>query len=144
MENEIYTEEARLEPIVKDHMDRIHEINQRSCKEHGIASMSVCCATDLLDKGAFIGGVTMAFHGSTQNQFEMLYQLVITCYNGLVAESNERYANILWNSFSKQVIAKKEHFSFGMVEFAEGLAEGLLKMLSEKDKDTEDSDENRE
>lgn len=139
-ENEIYTEKAKLEPIVKDHMDRIHEINQRLCKEHGIASLSVCCATDLLDKGAFIGGVTMAFHGSTKNKFEMLYQLVIACYNGLVEESDERYAKILWNSFSKQVIAQKEHFSFGMGEFAEG----LLEMLFEKDKDTEDSDENNE
>ena len=139
-ENEIYTEKAKLEPIVKDHMDRIHAINQRSCKEHGIASLSVCCATDLLDKGAFIGGVTMAFHGSTKNKFEMLYQLVLACYNGLVEESDERYAKILWNSFSKQVIARKEHFSFGMGEFAEG----LLGMLFEKAKDTEDSDENRE
>ena len=140
MENEIYTEKARLEPIVKDHMDRIHEISQKSCKEHGIASMSVCCATDLLDKGAYIGGVTMAFHGTTKNKFEMLYQLVKACYDGLIEESAEQYAKILWNSFSKQVIAREEHFSFGMGEFAEG----LLKMLSEKDKGTEDSDENRE
>lgn len=140
MENEIYTEKARLEPIVKDHMDRIHEINQKLCKEHGIASMSVCCATDFLDKGAFIGGVTMALHGTGKNKFEMLYQLVKACYDGLVEETAEKYAKILWNSFSKQVIARKEYFSFGMGEFAEG----LLEMLSEKDKDTEDSDENNE
>lgn len=137
-ENEIYTEKAKLEPIVKDHMDRIHEINQKLCKEHGIASMSVCCATDLLDKGAFIGGVTTAFHGSTKNKFEMLYQLVIACYNDLVEESVDRYAQMLWNSFSKQVVARKEYFQFGWSEFAEE----LLKEIGKKF--TEDSDENNE
>ena len=138
-ENEIYTEKAKLEPIVKDHMDRIHEINQRSCKEHGIASLSVCCATDLLDKGAFVGGVVMSFHGTARNKFEMLYQLVKVCYDDLIKDtSNESYAQMLWNSFSKQVVARKEHFQFGWSEFAEGLLKEIGKKFGE------DSDENNE
>ena len=139
MENEIYTEKAKLEPIVKDHMDRIHEINQKLCKEHGIASMSVCCATDLLDKGAFIGGVTMALHGSTRNKFEMLYQLVKVCYDNLIEDtSNKGYAEMLWNSFSKQVVARKEYFQFGWSEFAEELLKEIGKKFGE------DSDEDNE
>lgn len=139
MENEIYTEKARLEPIVKDHMDRIDAISKRVCKEHGLASMSVCCVTDLLDKGAFVGGVTVAFHGTSRNKFEMLYQLVKVCYDDLIEDtSNKGYAEMLWNSFSKQVVARKEHFQFGWSEFAEELLKEIGKKFGE------DSDEDNE
>lgn len=139
MEKDIQTEKEKLEPIVKDHMDRIDAIGKRVCKEHGLASMSVCCVTDLLDKDAFVGGVVMSFHGTARNKFEMLYQLAKVCYDDLIKDtSNESYAQMLWNSFSKQVVARKEYFQFGWSEFAEE----LLKEIGKKF--TEDSDENNE
>lgn len=139
MEKYIQTEKEKLETIVKDHMDRIDAIGKRVCKEHGLASMSVCCVTDLLDKDVFLGGVSMSFHGTARNKFEMLYQLVKVCYDDLIKDtSSEGYAQMLWNSFSKQVVARKEHFQFGWSEFAEELLKEIGKKFGE------DSDENNE
>lgn len=139
-EFDIEAKKDELTPVVKEHMGLIHEKSQKVLNENGLSTMTVCCVTDLLDKGAYLGGVTMSCTGTRRNRFEMLYQLVKTCYSELIKDTNEGYAKMLWNSFSKQVVNRVENFSFGMGEFAEG----LLEMLSEKDKDTEDSDENNE
>ena len=130
-EFDIEAKKDELTPVVKEHMGLIHEKSQ---------TMTVCCVTDLLDKGAYLGGVTMSCTGTRRNRFEMLYQLVKACYSELIKDTNEGYAKMLWNSFSKQVVNRVENFSFGMDEFA---AE-LLRVLSDKDKESEDSDENNE
>lgn len=139
-EFDIEAKKDELTPVVKEHMGLIHEKSQKVLNENGLSTMTVCCVTDLLDKGAYLGGVTMSCTGTRRNRFEMLYQLVKACYSELIKDTNEGYAKMLWNSFSKQVVNRVENFSFGMDEFA---AE-LLRVLSDKDKESEDSDENRE
>ena len=138
-EFDIEAKKDELTPVVKEHMGLIHEKSQKVLNENGLSTMTVCCVTDLLDKGAYLGGVTMSCTG-TRHSFEMLYQLVKACYSKLIKDTDEGYAKMLWNSFSKQVVNRVENFSFGMDEFT---AE-LLRVLSDKDKESEDSDENNE
>lgn len=137
-EFDIEAKKDELTPVVEEHMGLIHEKSQKVLNENGLSTMTVCCVTDLLDKGAYLGGVTMSCTGTRRNRFEMLYQLVKACYSELIKDTNEGYAKMLWNSFSKQVVARKEYFQFGWSEFAEE----LLKEIGKKF--TEDSDENNE
>lgn len=129
-------------PIVRTYMNDIQEKMIEEGEKHDITTLAICCVTDLLDEGAFVGGIIGRAKCSPKNEFEMLFQLARYLYMKLLEETSEDYAQIMWKVFSKQIIEKEENFHFSTGDLIAQLIGELG--IYKKSKKAEDSDENNE
>lgn len=128
-----------LKSVIKEYGENLNKISKEMLEEHEVSTISICCATKLLGKGEFIGGISGATVGTGKNMFEMLYQVMLYFYKKQIAETSERVAAIIITSFFEQLIDGNDHFKFDLGDYVNKLAE--LVSLSQKDDETDDDDD---
>lgn len=128
-----------LKSVIKEYGESLNKISKEMLEEHEVSIISICCATKLLGKGEFIGGISGATVDTGMNMFEMLYQVMLYFYKKQIAETSERVAAIIITSFFEQLIDENDHFKFDLSDYVNKLAE--LVSLSQKDDETDDDDD---
>ena len=119
--------------------------------ENHIATLAVIANTDALrgndDVRAFIGGVSISFAGSDNEQMKMLFQLCRTIYQRLISETSKRVVDEIFDQFFTQLKEDRDDFNFNS---GEALKNSLLKAFEmmrkmhdaeyENDSDEDDED----
>ena len=114
----------------KKYMEHLGNEGWKQMDENHIATLAVIANTDALrgndDVHAFIGGVSISFAGSDNEQMKMLFKLCRIIYQRLISKANKRVADEIFDQFFTQLKEDRDDFNFNS---GEALKNSLLKAL---------------
>lgn len=114
----------------KSYMEHLGNEGRKQMNENHIATLAVIANTDALrgndDVRAFIGGVSISFAGTDNEQMKILFQLCRTIYQRLISETSKRVVDEIFDQFFTQLKEDRDDFNFNS---GEALKNSFLKAL---------------